>query len=155
MSTEQTQSPKRRSRLLWIVIILILAVVAFDYLYPDASQSKRIPPPAARTPAVPPVAATEQSFDSQIAKGVHLVDFWAEWCGPCKMQAPIINGLSDRYAGKAQMLKVDVEKNPTLAARFGVQAIPTLILFKDGEAVQSFIGLQDETTLSQAIEHAL
>ena len=82
----------------------------------------------------------EQNFASKIANGVVLVDFFATWCGPCKMIAPVLEKLQAQYEGRAQIYKVDVDQSNALAAQFGVQAIPTMILFKDGKAVTQHVG---------------
>lgn len=83
---------------------------------------------------------TKADFDDKIKSGVVMVDFWAEWCGPCKMAGPIIDDLSNEYTGKAVMAKVDVDAEPELASKFGVMSIPTVILFKDGKEVSRQVG---------------
>ena len=85
---------------------------------------------------------TEKNFDSVVGSGVTLVDFWATWCGPCKMQGPIIDQLGDQYQGKFTVAKLDVDQNPSIAARYGVMSIPTLIVFRDGEEVTRRVGVQ-------------
>jgi len=92
------------------------------------------------------------AFNAQIARGVTLVDFWAPWCGPCRMQAPILETIAASLAGKAAIAKVNVDDHPALAAQFGIRGIPTLILFKDGQVVRELVGLQREAGLKSAIE---
>lgn len=75
---------------------------------------------------------TSVNFDQTIKSGVSLVDFWAPWCGPCKMAGPIIDQLSEEYAGKITVGKINVDEEQSLAGKYGVQSIPTVILFKDG-----------------------
>ena len=87
------------------------------------------------------------NFNDAIASGTVLVDFWAPWCGPCKMQAPILDKVADQIGDKAVIAKVNVDEAAPLAAEYGVRSIPTLILFKDGEKVQDFIGVQQEAAL--------
>ncbi len=83
---------------------------------------------------------TKADFDEKIKTGVAMVDFWAEWCGPCKMAAPVIDQLSDEYAGKVLIGKVDVDAEGELAQKFGVMSIPTVILFKDGVEIGRQVG---------------
>lgn len=81
-----------------------------------------------------------------------LVDFWAEWCGPCRMMLPVIKELAVSYAGKAKIGKVNVDQAPELAARFSIQSIPSLLLFKDGKLVKQLIGAQSADKLKAAID---
>ncbi len=83
---------------------------------------------------------TATDFDAQTKTGIAFVDFWAEWCGPCKMAAPIIDQLSDEYAGKLVIAKVDVDKEQALAEKYGCLSIPTVILFKDGVEIGRQVG---------------
>ena len=83
-----------------------------------------------------------------------LVDFWAEWCGPCKMLSPLIDQIADEQAGKAVVAKVNVDEAPDLARQFGIQSIPTLIVFKDGKPVQRLQGVHPKDTIEQALEAA-
>jgi len=83
---------------------------------------------------------TTSDFNDKIISGVVLVDFWAEWCGPCKMSGPVIDQISDEYAGKMLVGKVDVDKEGNLAGRYNVLSIPTVILFKDGVEVGRQVG---------------
>ncbi len=86
------------------------------------------------------VHLTKADFDDKVRVGICLVDFWAEWCGPCKMAAPVIDQLSDEYAGKVLIGKVDVDAEGELAQKFGVMSIPTVILFKDGVEIGRQVG---------------
>jgi len=100
-------------------------------------------------------ALTEQNFKDTVSQGVTLVDFWAEWCGPCKMIEPDIDALAEEYSGKAQVAKVDVDQQPGLAQEFGVQSIPTLLVIKDGEEVKRFVGATKKPELAKALDEQL
>jgi thioredoxin 1 len=84
-----------------------------------------------------------------------LVDFWAPWCGPCKMLGPIVEELSGEFVGKAKVGKVNVDDNQDLAARFGIRGIPTVMLFKGGKAVGTFVGLRSKEDLAAALNGAV
>ena len=90
-------------------------------------------------------------FDAAVAQGTVLVDFWALWCGPCRMQLPILETLAGEIGDSAKICKVNVDDEAELASRFKVSSIPTLILFKDGKVAKQFIGLQQAATLKQAL----
>ncbi|ARB41030.1 thioredoxin [Mammaliicoccus sciuri] len=95
--------------------------------------------------------ATDANFDEQIKEGVSLVDFWAPWCGPCKMIAPVLEDLAKDVEGKANIVKLDVDENQATAAKYEVMSIPTLIVFKDGEAVDKVVGFQPKEQLEQVL----
>ncbi|WP_020619447.1 thioredoxin [Paenibacillus daejeonensis] len=97
------------------------------------------------------VALTKDNFKESIASGVSVVDFWAPWCGPCKMQLPIVEELSAEMEGQAVVAKVNVDEEPEIASQFGVMSIPTLILFKDGQPVDKMVGLQSKDSLKNKI----
>ena len=97
----------------------------------------------------------KDNFNDTIANGVTLVDFWAEWCGPCRMQLPILEEVSEEIGEKATVGKINVDHELELAQRFGVQSIPTLILFKDGEIIDKMVGVQAKETLVDKINNAL
>lgn len=92
------------------------------------------------------VKVTDADFDSKVESGVQLVDFWATWCGPCKMIAPVLEELAADYEGKADILKLDVDENPSTAAKYEVMSIPTLIVFKDGQPVDKVVGFNQKKT---------
>ena len=92
---------------------------------------------------------TESTFDEEIAGSAEpiLVDFWAEWCGPCKTVAPILDEIADENAGKLRIAKLNVDDNPSIAQRFGVMSIPTMIVFKDGEPAKRMVGAKGKGQL--------
>jgi len=97
---------------------------------------------------------TTANFKSSVASGIVLVDFWAEWCGPCRMMAPILDELAKEFDGKAVVGKVDVDSEGALAEEFEVQGIPTLLLFKDGALVNRFVGVTQKAKLVDAMNAA-
>ena len=100
------------------------------------------------------VDLTDANFDAETSEGVVLVDFWAPWCGPCRTQCPIVEQVAAKIGDKAKVAKMNVDEGPNTAARLGIQAIPTLIIFKNGQVVQQFVGLRQEAELMSAIEDA-
>lgn len=99
----------------------------------------------------------EARFGSEVeeATGVVLVDFTASWCPPCKALAPVLDSVAERYAGRAKVIKVDVDANPDVSARYGVRGIPNLLFFKDGQVVNQAVGFQAEDKLANLLDEAL
>ncbi len=102
------------------------------------------------------VNLTLDNFEEEVENSTLpvLVDFWAAWCGPCKMIAPIIDQLADEFDGKAKIAKVNVDENRDLSIRFQVQSIPTLLLFKDGEVVNQLVGARPKAELVKLLQNA-
>ena len=98
-----------------------------------------------------PLELDDATFDATVKQGAVLVDFWAPWCGPCRMQGPILAEVAEQVAGTATVAKVNVDDAPAIAARFGVRSIPTLIVFRDGEVVKQFVGVQQAPVLVAAL----
>ena len=95
------------------------------------------------------MAVTDSTFEAEIEKadGLSVVDFWAEWCGPCRMVGPIIDQLAGEYDGKAKVAKMDVDANPKTGMRFNVRSIPTILFFKDGKLVDQVVGFVPKPAL--------
>lgn len=98
---------------------------------------------------------TDGNFDDSTKSGVVLVDFWAEWCGPCRRLAPTVDQLASDFDGRATVGKVDVDANPNVAARFQIRGIPTLLIFKNGELADTVVGMASKEDLAGRLEQQL
>lgn len=100
---------------------------------------------------------TDGNFETEVVKSdiPVMVDFWAEWCGPCKMVGPVVEELSKEYAGKIKIGKMDVDQNRETPAKFGIRSIPTLILFKGGEVAQTIVGAQPKSYIEEELKKVL
>ena len=103
------------------------------------------------------VQVTDDNFDAEIVNSdlPAMVDFWAEWCGPCRMVAPVVEELAKEYEGKIKVAKMDVDKNRQTPAKFGIRNIPTLILFKGGEVANTIIGAQPKSSIEAELKKLL
>jgi len=135
----------------YIILPVLTAIIAFSNI---CCTGKNVEKPCSTYLAEKKgevVNLTESNFDEKTATGIVLVDFWATWCRPCKMQAPIIEEVSNIVSGKATICKLDIDQTPSIAARFGIQSIPTMILFKNGKAVIQFTGLTSKEDIINEI----
>lgn len=137
------------------IIWIILALLSFYLIYSTYRryQSMKNYDPANESEKL--VQLTDANFAKQISSGVTLVDFWAAWCGPCKMIAPVVSELADQFEGKAKIAKLNVDEQKLTASKYGVRSIPTLIIFKNGEPVDRLVGLKSKANLAKAIEKQL
>jgi thioredoxin 1 len=99
-------------------------------------------------------AVNDNSFEQDVLQSdvPVLVDFWAAWCGPCRMIAPTVEAVAEKYAGNAKVVKVDVDENPSISQRYGIKGIPTLILFKNGKEEERVVGATSKEALSRMID---
>jgi len=130
-------------------IIAGLVIVAFiSYIYYTFKKIKN-------TPEVETHSAIKElsdaNFAAQVKSGLTLVDFWASWCMPCKMMAPILNEVADEIGDKAKVAKLDVETHRASSAKYGVRNIPTMILFRDGKEINRFVGVKTKSFLVNEI----
>lgn len=100
------------------------------------------------------LAVTDSTFDQEVLKSELpvVVDFWAEWCGPCKMLTPILEELAPELTDKAHIVKINIDQNPQVASQLGVRSIPTLILFKDGQAISNMVGVNPKPKIKTWVE---
>jgi len=101
-----------------------------------------------------PKEVTDSNFDQEVLKASKpvLVDFWAPWCGPCRMVAPVVEELADEYAGRVEFAKLNTDDNPQTAVKYGIRSIPTLLVFKDGEPVGQIIGFRPKSDLKKRLD---
>jgi len=104
-----------------------------------------------------PVEIEEAKFSEAVLKAETpvLVDFWAPWCGPCRMVAPVVEELAGEYEGKVSFVKVNVDNNPRIASKYGIMSIPTLMLFKEGQPVDTIVGFRPKDELKKSLDTAL
>ncbi|MEE8421907.1 MAG: thioredoxin [Dehalococcoidia bacterium] len=104
-----------------------------------------------------PTDTTDATFQSDVLDNDTpvLVDFWAPWCGPCRMVAPIVEELSDDYDGKVKFVKLNTDDNPQVAGKYGIRSIPTLLVFKGGEPVSQIVGFRPKSDLAKRLDDAL
>ena len=98
---------------------------------------------------------TDSNFDDETKQGVVLVDFWAEWCGPCRRLAPTVDALASEFDGRATVAKLNVDENPNVPGRYAIRGIPTLLLFKQGQLAETIVGLAAKEDIAKMIERHL
>ena len=101
------------------------------------------------------IELTGADFESTVAEGVTLVDFWAPWCGPCRMIAPVIEELAEEFDGKAKICKVNTDEEQDIAVKFGIRSIPTILFFKDGEVVEQMVGAASKDAFAEKLNSLL
>ena len=98
---------------------------------------------------------TDKNFAEEISEGLVMVDFWAPWCGPCRMQTPILEQTSEDYVDQVKFVKVNVDENPATSQQFGIMSIPNMLLFKDGQVVENIVGVHQKAQLKPIIDKHL
>src|SRR5688572_22587853 len=155
---------RRRRVVMLFVISAVLSFIGLTYpvgvcySLPTADEYCQIKATAkGDTTLTKPQDVTDNSWDTSVLKADKpvLVDFWAPWCGPCRMVAPIVEELADEYAGKVEFLKLNTDDNPRTAAKYGIRSIPTLLVFKEGQPVGQIIGFRPKSDLKKRLDEAL
>lgn len=128
----------------YIIAAIVIGYILYNFIRVRKKMNK---PPSENLKIL-----TDDNFDNTISSGVSLVDFWAEWCGPCKVQGPIINEIADELNGKANICKLDIDKNQATAQKYGIQSIPTILIFKNGKPVEKLVGVKPKRILMNALQ---
>ena len=136
--------------LIWISVFTLLAVAVF-YMRNNALKMSK----EQQTDSPNLIILTDENFNKTIKEGVTLVDFWAPWCMPCKIQNPVINQIADELNGKAKICKINVDEHKKTATEMKIRNIPNIIIFKNGEAVKQLIGVKPKHTLLKAVQSVL
>ena len=136
-----------------VLIIIGVLILAFAVLYLAARSKMKNIPDVEDSESI--ITLSDKNLQHQTRGRIVLVDFWAGWCVPCKMMAPVLNDLAEELKGKAFVGKVDVEKYQSLAQKFNVRNIPTMVLFRDGKEVNRFVGIKTKDFLVKQIENVL
>ena len=137
-----------------ITTLIVLGVLAafVAYLYFKLQKMKRMPAVADSEKLI---ALTDKNFGHQIKNGVTLVDFWAPWCMPCKIMAPILNEVAESVDGSYKVAKLNVDQYQSIAAKYNIRSIPTTVLFKNGNEIDRFVGVkQKDFLMKQMMKHA-
>lgn len=134
------------------LIIAIVVVAAVAFLFIRAWHKMKNTPVVEDSHLIEQL--TEQNFNNKIKKGVVMVDFWADWCMPCKMMAPILNEVAEAAEGEAVIYKLNVDEQRQVAASYGIRNIPTIIVFRDGKEVERIVGMKTKEVLLASIQKA-
>ena len=135
----------------WIIFGVFFAVLVFTFY-----RRYKLVAAMSKAPVSDKlVILTDATFKKQVAKGVSLVDFWAEWCTPCKIQGPVVSEIAEEISDQAKICKLDVQHNQRVATGLGIRNIPTIIIFKDGKPFKKFVGVKTKSVLMKALKNAL
>jgi len=135
------------STIVYILSGAVIGYIMYSFFKAKKSMNK---PPSENIKIL-----TDDSFDKAIKTGVSLVDFWAAWCGPCKVLGPIVDEIADEIGNKANICKLDIDRNQKTAAKLGIRNIPTILLFKNGKPVDKFVGVKPKGIMLKAINRHL
>jgi thioredoxin 1 len=133
---------------IFFIVLGVILVAVFGYGFYTTQKMKKAPdvPNSAKIKTL-----SDKTFSQQIKSGIVLVDFWASWCMPCKMMAPILNDVAENVTGNVTIAKLNIEQNQSAATKYKVRSIPTLIMFKDGKEVNRIVGVKQKDFLLKEI----
>ncbi len=134
-----------------LVFYIIAALLLSFFLYTGYRRYRQLKNYTSANDSANVLTLTDENFTQLTSKGLVLVDFWAGWCMPCKILAPVVSELADEYAAKATVGKLDVDQNRITAEQLGIRSIPTLILFNNGKPVERFVGVKPKTAYQKAL----
>jgi len=139
------------SSIWWVLLGILIILFAWSF-YKRYRSLKNYDPEADSDKLV---ILNDSNFKSSIAKGASLIDFWAEWCTPCKIQGPIVSEVAEEMSDEAKIAKLDVQNNQKTAKLLGIRNIPTILIFKDGKVFKKLVGVKTKAVLIKAIKEAL
>ena len=137
----------------WLIPVIILVALLVVSFYKRYKMIKNMDSNAVDSASL--IILSDATFKNQIKSGVTLVDFWAPWCMPCKIQGPIVSEVADEMAGKAAICKLNIDENKKTAAKLGIRSIPTIIIFKDGKVADKLVGVKSKSVLVKAVKAQL
>ncbi len=134
----------------WLIPVIIVVALLVISFYKRYKMIKNMDSNAIESANL--IILSDATFKKQIKSGVTLVDFWAPWCMPCKIQGPIVNEVADELEGKAAICKLNIDENKKTSAKLGIRSIPTIIIFKDGKAADKLVGVKSKSVLIKAVK---
>lgn len=137
----------------WWILAIILAALVIISIRKRYKVLKNMDMGASDSPSL--VILNDSDYKKQISTGITLIDFWAPWCMPCKIQGPIVSEVADLMVDKASICKLNIDENKRAAAEFGVRSIPTIIIFKDGKIVDKLVGVKSKSVLVKSLKTAM
>ena len=134
----------------WLIPVIIVVALLVISLYKRYKMIKNMDSTAIESANL--IILSDATFKKQIKSGVTLVDFWAPWCMPCKIQGPIVSEVADELEGKAAICKLNIDENKKTSAKLGIRSIPTIIIFKDGKVADKLVGVKSKSVLIKAVK---
>ena len=134
----------------WLIPVIIVVALLVISLYKRYKMIKNMDSNAVDSANL--IILSDATFKKQIKSGVTLVDFWAPWCMPCKIQGPIVSEVADELEGKAAICKLNIDENKKTSAKLGIRSIPTIIIFKDGKVADKLVGVKSKSVLIKAVK---